>query len=132
MKAMKEVKTELCDQLLGRLEQVTSMSIHQNLHNKLSEALTWASVAARGESSVKTISMKTLREVMITHCSCEVILEAEQTSEAIVKQVNEVIKNITKGAVVVARHMLSEDIILMMNIQDTKTELTANNGWMCE
>ncbi|PGH28379.1 hypothetical protein GX50_08884 [[Emmonsia] crescens] len=62
MKAMKEVKTELCDQLLRRMEQATSASMHQNLHNKLNGAPTWASVAVRGEPSVKTISMKTLRE----------------------------------------------------------------------
>ncbi|PGH27471.1 hypothetical protein GX50_08970 [[Emmonsia] crescens] len=132
MKAMKKVKAELCDQLLRRMEQATSISMHQNSHNKLNEAPTWASVAARGEPPVKTIPTKTLREVVITCCSCEVIPEAEQTSEAIVKQANEIIKNITKGAVVAARHMLSENIILMTDTQDTKAELTVNNGWMHE
>ncbi|PGH29458.1 hypothetical protein GX50_07793 [[Emmonsia] crescens] len=69
LKAMKEVKAELCDQLLRRMEQATSMSTHQNLHNKLNGAPTWAAVAARGEPPVKIISTKTLREVVITCCS---------------------------------------------------------------
>ncbi|PGH27472.1 hypothetical protein GX50_08969 [[Emmonsia] crescens] len=110
MKTMKKMKAELCDQLLRRMEQATNTSMHQNLHNKLNRAPTWASVAAREEPPVKTIPTKTLREVMITHHSCKVIPEAEQTPEAIVKQANEAIKNITKRAVVAARHMPKQTV----------------------
>ncbi|PGH29456.1 hypothetical protein GX50_07791 [[Emmonsia] crescens] len=132
MEMIKGVKAELCDQLLRRLEQATSAPMHQNSHNKLNGALTWAAVVARGEPPVKTIPTKTLREVVITRRSCDAIPEAECTPEAIVKRANEAIKNITKGAVVAARHMPSGDIILMTDTQDTKAELAANNGWMCE
>ncbi|KKZ64216.1 hypothetical protein EMCG_01469 [[Emmonsia] crescens] len=96
LRAVKEMKAELCDQLLEGMERAMSAFKQQNLHNKPNGTPTWAAIAARGEPPAKAVPTKTLREIVITRRSCEAIPEAERTSEAIVTRANEAIKDITK------------------------------------